>query len=147
VSAAWVYENGKDECVEQLEGNERLFLLGSEIGMMRGYVFHGRTFGGDGVNEQGRIGAGCCCAQDPVVERCARVGRADEGCSSGRPEDGELLLALLATRVENNLLYLGSNEPVLTTSTSWWKKVVKRLKRITECGHTGRNHTEIAIKD
>ena len=49
------------------------------------------------------MGPGCCCHQDPEVERRARVGRAEEGCSSGRPEGGA---ALRATRAEEYLLYL-----------------------------------------
>ena len=56
VSSTWAHENGKDECVVQLEGNKQLFWLGSEIGMWGGYDFHGVTFGGDGVNELGIMG-------------------------------------------------------------------------------------------
>ena len=56
--------------------------------MLGGCGFHGVTFGGDGANKKGSMGAGCCCYQDPGVERRARVGRAEEGCSSGRPEGG-----------------------------------------------------------
>ena len=119
VAAAWEHESSKDECVAQLEGNEEAFWLGSEIGMLGGYGFHGVTFGGDGANEKGSMGAGCCCHQDPGVERRARVGRAEEGCSSGRPEGGALLLALRATRAEEDLLYLGDNESVLTDVNKW----------------------------
>ena len=119
VAAAWEHESSKDECVAQLEGNEEAFWLGSEIGMLGGYGFHGVTFGGDGANEKGSMGAGCCCHQDPGVERRARVGRAEEGCSSGRPEGGALLLALRATCAEDDLLYLGDNESVLTDVNKW----------------------------
>ena len=48
-----------------------------------------------------------------------KVGRAEEGCSSSRPEGGALLLALRATRVEDDLLYLGDNESVLTDISKW----------------------------
>ena len=75
----------------QLEGNEEFFWLGSEIGMLGGYGFHGVTFGGDRTNEKGSMGAGCCSLQDPGVERRVKVGRAEEGCSSSRPEGGALV--------------------------------------------------------
>jgi len=119
VAATWECEDSKDECVAQLEGNEEFFWSGSEVGMLGGYGFHGVTFGGDGANEKGSMGAGCCCLQDPSVERRAKVGRAEEGCSSSRPEGGALLLALRATRAEDDLLYLGDNESVLTDINKW----------------------------
>ena len=48
-----------------------------------------------------------------------KVGRTEEGCSSSRPEGGALLLALPATRAEDDLLYLGNNESVLTDINKW----------------------------
>ena len=60
VAAAWDHRSSKDECVANLEGNEEFFWLGSEIGMLGGYDFHGVTFGGDGANEKRSMGAGCC---------------------------------------------------------------------------------------
>jgi hypothetical protein len=51
--------------------------LVNEVGMLGGFSFHGLTFGGDGANEKGNMGAGCCCHQDPEVERSTRVNRED----------------------------------------------------------------------
>ena len=51
VAATWECEDSKDECVAQLEGNEEFFWLGSEVGMLGGYGFHGVTFRGDGAKE------------------------------------------------------------------------------------------------
>ena len=36
VDAAWADENGKDECIAQLEGNEQFCWAGGEIGMLGG---------------------------------------------------------------------------------------------------------------
>ena len=48
-------------------------------------------FEGGEANETGSMVAGCCCYQDLEVGRRAKVGSAEEGCSSGtrcRPKDG-----------------------------------------------------------
>ena len=42
--------------------------------------------------------------EDPGVERRVKVGRAEEGCSSSRPEGGALFLTLRSTRAEDDLL-------------------------------------------
>ena len=91
--AAWESIEDKNECEVTLEGPDRDYWLGSEIGMLGGYAFKGVTMGIDGSNGEGRMGAGCCCFKQPEVDRWVRVGREDEGTSSNRPELGGLLLS------------------------------------------------------
>jgi len=58
---------GKDECQVRLKGRERNYWMGTEIGMLGGYGFQGQVTAGDGLDKQGKMGAGCnnlrsrCC--------------------------------------------------------------------------------------
>ena len=58
VAAAWEDVREKDECEVQLQGPERNFWLGTEVGLLGGYNFRGITFGIDGSNSDGAMGAG-----------------------------------------------------------------------------------------
>ena len=117
--AAWESIEDKNECEVTLEGPDRDYWLGSEIGMLGGYAFKGVTMGIDGSNGEGRMGAGCCCFKQPEVDRWVRVGREDEGTSSNRPELGGLLLALEATPEADDLLVACDNEAVLKVIRKW----------------------------
>ena len=46
---AWSCADEKDECEVRLEGLERNFWVGSEVGRIGGYEFQGAVFGIDGV--------------------------------------------------------------------------------------------------
>ena len=117
--AAWENAADKNECEATLEGPDRDFWLGSELGMLGGYAFKGVITGIDGSNGGGRMGAGCCCFQHPEADRWIRVGREDEGTSSNRPELGGLLLALEATPETDDLLVACDNEAVLKVIRKW----------------------------
>ena len=117
--AAWESIEDKNECEVTLEGPDRDYWLGSEIGMLGGYAFKGVTMGIDGSNGEGRMGAGCCCFKQTEVDRWVRVGREDEGTSSNRPELGGLLLALEATPEADDLLVACDNEAVLKVIRKW----------------------------
>jgi len=56
-AAARVSE-GKDKCQVRLEGRERDYWMGTEIGMLGGYGFRGQVTAGDGSNKKGKMGAG-----------------------------------------------------------------------------------------
>jgi len=50
---------GKDQCQVWLQGRERDYWMGTEIGMLGGYGFQGQVPAGDGSDKQGKMGAGC----------------------------------------------------------------------------------------
>ena len=119
VAAAWEEVREKDECEVQLQGPERNFWLGTEVGLLGGYNFRGITFGIDGSNSDGAMGAGCCCLEEPSLDCHARVGREQEGTSSNRPELGSLLLALRTASTDQDALIFSDNESVLKTVKKW----------------------------
>jgi hypothetical protein len=47
----------------------------------------------DGSCKDGKMGSGCCKFQGGEADKCARVGREEEGTSSNRPELGGVVLA------------------------------------------------------
>jgi len=49
---------GKDECQVRLKVRERDYWMGTEIGMLGGYGFHGQVTAHDGSDKQGKMGAG-----------------------------------------------------------------------------------------
>ena len=116
---AWENTDTKDECEVCLTGPEKEFWLGTEIGMLGGYGFQGATFGIDGSNSDGTMGAGCCCLEVPALDCQARVGRELEGTSSARPEFGGLLLSLQTVPDTVDALILSDNESVLKTIQQW----------------------------
>jgi hypothetical protein len=91
---AWNCADEKDECEVRLEGLERNYWVGSEVGRIGGYEFQGEVFGSDGSNHNGQMGAGCCRLGAPEADQTTRVGREEEGSSSNRPELGGVVLSL-----------------------------------------------------
>ena len=116
LTAAWMSTESKEICEVCLTGPEKDFWLGTEVGLLGGYGFQGATFGSDGSNSDGAMGAGCCCLETPTLDHHARVGREVEGTSSARPELGGLLLALHAVHDDKDALILSDNESVLNRS-------------------------------
>jgi len=49
---------GKEECQVRVNGRERDYWIGTEIGMLRGYGFQGQVTAGDGSDKKGKMGAG-----------------------------------------------------------------------------------------
>ena len=68
--------------------------MGTEAGMLGGYNFQGIVLGGDGTDDEGKMGAEFCCLQKGNVKGCIRVGREQECTSSSRPELAALEIAL-----------------------------------------------------
>ena len=58
IQQAWDCEEMKDECTVRLDGPERDYWLGSEIGRLGGYEFQGAVYGIDGANQGGKNGGG-----------------------------------------------------------------------------------------
>ena len=116
---AWNCADEKDECEVRLEGLERNYWIGSEVGRMGGYEFQGAVFGIDGSNHNGQMGAGCCRLGAPAADQTTRVGREEEGSSSNRPELGGVVLALRQADLDEDVLILCDNESVLKVIRKW----------------------------
>ena len=119
LQSAWECGEEKDECEVQLNGLERAYWIGSEVGRMGGYEFQGAVFGIDGSNHRGHMGAGCCRLGAPDADKMARVGREEEGSSSNRPELGGVVLALKQAELHEDVLILCDNESVLKVIRKW----------------------------
>jgi hypothetical protein len=82
---AWDSSEQKDECTVCLDDFERAYWMGTEVGLLGGYGFQGVTLGVDGSCKDGKMGSGCCKFKEEGADKCARVGREEEGTSSNRP--------------------------------------------------------------
>ncbi len=80
----------KDEYSVRMDDLEWDYSMGTEVGQLGGYGFQGEFFGVDGSSKYGTMGSGCCKFQGEEADKCARVGREEEGTSSNWPELGEL---------------------------------------------------------
>jgi len=87
--------------------------MGTEVGHLGGYGFQGAIFDVDGWCKNGKIGSGCCKFQGEEADKCARVGRKEEGTSSNRPELGGVVLALQSAALSEDVLLLCDNAAVL----------------------------------
>ena len=66
------------------------------------------------------MGSGCCKFQGEEADKCARVGREEEGTSSNRPELGGVVLALQSAALrEDVVLLLCDNAAVLCAIKKW----------------------------
>jgi len=104
---------GQDECQVRLEGRERDYWMGTEIGMLGGYGFQGQVTAGDGSNKKRKIGAGYNNLGKKRKRQQCKVRREEEGSSSNRPELAAFFLALRDTPIEEPLLYLWNNQSML----------------------------------
>ena len=88
--------------------------MGTEIGRLGGYDFRGTVTAGDGTNKKGgEMGAGYVNLREKRKRQQGKVGRAEEGSSSNRPELAAFVLALRGTPVTNSMLYLCNNQALL----------------------------------
>jgi ribonuclease HI len=69
-------------------------------------TLQGAIFGVDGSCKDGKMGSGCCKFQGEEADKCARVGREEEGTSSNRPELGGVVLALQSAALSEDVLPL-----------------------------------------
>jgi len=67
----------------------------------------------DGSCKDGTMGSWCCKFQGKETDKCARVGREEEGTSSNRPELGGIVLALQSAALSEDVLLLCYNAAVL----------------------------------
>jgi hypothetical protein len=98
--------------------------MGTEVGHLGGYGFQGAIFGVDGWCKNGKIGSGCCKFQGEEADKCARVGRKEEGTSSNRPELGGVVL----------MSY--SQQPLV--KMSYYCAIMQRFVCYQEVGRTSR---------
>jgi len=91
--------------------------MGTEIGMLGGYGFQGQVTAGDGLDKQGKMGAGYNNLRRKRKKQQCKVGREEEGSSSNQPELEAFFLALRYTLIEEPLLYLCDNQSLLKTDT------------------------------
>jgi len=91
---------GKDECQARLNGRERDYWIGKEIGMLGGCGFQGQVTADNGSDKQGKMGAGYNNLRRKKKKQQGKVGRKEEGSSSNRPELAALLLALRDMLIE-----------------------------------------------
>ena len=110
---AWDSSEQKDECTVCLDDFERAYWMGTEVGLLGEYGFQGVTLGVDGSCKDGKMGSGCCKFKEEGADKCARVGREEEGTSSNRPELGGIVLALQSAALSKDTLLLCDNEAVL----------------------------------
>jgi ubiquitin len=116
---AWNNSERKDECIVRLDDLERAFWMGTEVGQLGGYGFQGATLGVDGSCKNGKMGSGCGKFREEGADKCARVGREEEGTSSNRPELGGVVLALQSAALSEDVLMLCDNEAVLCAIKKW----------------------------
>jgi len=91
---------GKDECQVRLEGIEREYWMGTEIGKLGGYGFRSTFTAVDGSDQKGgSMGAGYLNLWGKKKRQKRKVGRKEEGSSSNRPELVAVVLALRGTPV------------------------------------------------
>jgi hypothetical protein len=87
--------------------------MGTEIGQLGGHGFQRATLGVDGSCKDGKMGSRCCKFQGGEADKCARVGREEEGTSSNRPELGGVVSALQSAALSEDVLLLFDNAAVL----------------------------------
>ena len=62
----------------------------------------------DGSCKDGTMGSACCKFREEGADKCARVGREEEGTSSNRPELGGVVLALQSTALSEDALLMAA---------------------------------------
>ncbi len=115
----WETPEQKDECSVCVDDLEWDYWMGTEVGQLGGYGFHGEFFGVDGSCKDGTMGSGCCKFQGEEADKCTRVGREEEGTSSNRPELGRIVLALQSEALSDDVLLLCDNATVLCAIKKW----------------------------
>ena len=87
----------------QLEGPEKEWWTGTELGLLRAYQFPGHVTASDGSVGAGSMGSGFVWLDR---SKCGseRIGREEEGTSSGRVEMGDYSVILQRTPDYEDLL-------------------------------------------
>jgi len=105
----------KDECQVRLNGKERDYWMGTEIGMLG----CGSVTAGDGSYKQGKMGAAYNDLRRKRKRQQCKVGREEEGSCSNQPKLAAFLLALRDMPIEEPLLYLCDNQSLLKAVSRW----------------------------
>ena len=108
--------------VVRMNDFERDYLMGTEVGQLRGYGFQGAIFGVDGSCKDGKMESRCCEFQGEEADKCARVGSEEEGTISNGPELGGVALALQSAALSEDVLLLFDNKAVLCVIKKWVDK-------------------------
>ena len=103
LKGAWEKPEQEDECSVRMDDLEQDYWMGTEVGQLEGYGFQGAIFGVDGSCKDGKMGSGCCKFQGEEADKCARVGREEEGMCSNRPELGGVVLALQSAALSEDV--------------------------------------------
>jgi ribonuclease HI len=115
---AWRNDAPKDECKVQLGGPEEEWWAGTEMGLLRAYWFDGHVTASDGSVGTGSMGAGFVWL-DRSKDGSERVGREEEGTSSGRAEMGAYA-AILRRTPDNEDLVTATDSEVLCRVVDRW---------------------------
>ena len=118
LNEAWYQESEKDECTLRLDGPEREYWLGTEVGRLGGYECNANTMATDG-SEKGNMGAGCVGLNNDTLRHNVQIGRSEEGAGSNRPEMGALAEALRIAPRDQALLLFCDSENTLNTILKW----------------------------
>jgi ribonuclease HI len=115
---AWRNDAPKDECKVQLEGPEKEWWAGTEMGLLRAYWFAGHVTASDGSVGTGSMGAGFVWLDR---SKCGseRIGREEEGTSSGRAEIGAYAAILRRTPDHEDLVTATDSEVLCRVVGRW----------------------------
>jgi ribonuclease HI len=117
---AWRRDSPKDECTVKLEGPEKEWWAGTELGLLRAYHFPGHVTASDGSVGSDCMGAGFTW-MDSSLKRCGseRIGRDEEGTSSGRAELGGYAAILKRTPDTQDLVTATDSEVLCRLVRRW----------------------------
>jgi hypothetical protein len=87
LQGAWENPEQKDECLVRMNDFQQDYWIGTVVIHLGGYGFLGAKFGVAGSCKDGKMGSGKILGEE--ADKCARVGREEEGTNSNRPELGE----------------------------------------------------------
>jgi hypothetical protein len=115
---AWQNDAPKDECKVQLGGPEKEWWTGTEMGLLRAYWFAGHVTASDGSLGTGSMGAGFVWLD---CSKCGseRIGREEEGASSGRAEMGAYGAILRRTPDHEDLVTATDSEVLCRVVGRW----------------------------
>ena len=115
---SWRNDAPKDECKVELKGPEAEWWAGTELGLLRAYGFPGHVTASDGSVGAGSMGAGFVWLDR---SKCGseRIGREEEGASSGRAEIGAYAAILRRTPVNEDLVTATDSEVLCRVVSRW----------------------------
>jgi ribonuclease HI len=115
---AWRNDVTKDECKVQLKGPEKEWWAGTEMGLLRAYWFRGHVTVSDGSVGTDSMGPDFVCLDR---SKCGseRIGREEEGTSSGRAEIGVYAAILRRTPDHEDLVTATDSEVLCRVVVRW----------------------------